>query len=109
MRVVTFGEIMMRLATPGRLRFSQAKELELTYGGGEANVAVSLAALVSVVLLLLESIEGENEYNNHIIDSCSYLPFLHFIFSVKNGLIILPPGSKYFFFSLSAGCFNFVQ
>ena len=43
MRVVTFGEIMMRLATPGRLRFSQAKELELTYGGGEANVAVSLA------------------------------------------------------------------
>ena len=43
MRVVTFGEIMMRLATPGRLRFSQAKDLELTYGGGEANVAVSLA------------------------------------------------------------------
>ena len=43
MRVVTFGEIMMRLATPGRLRFSQAKELELTFGGGEANVAVSLA------------------------------------------------------------------
>jgi 2-dehydro-3-deoxygluconokinase len=43
MRVVTFGEIMMRLATPDRLRFSQAQELELTYGGGEANVAVSLA------------------------------------------------------------------
>jgi 2-dehydro-3-deoxygluconokinase len=43
MKVVTFGEIMMRLATPGRLRFGQAKELELTYGGGEANVAVSLA------------------------------------------------------------------
>jgi 2-dehydro-3-deoxygluconokinase len=43
MRVVTFGEIMMRLATPGRLRFAQARELELTYGGGEANVAVSLA------------------------------------------------------------------
>lgn len=43
MKVVTFGEIMMRLATPDRLRFSQAKELELTYGGGEANVAVSLS------------------------------------------------------------------
>jgi 2-dehydro-3-deoxygluconokinase len=41
--VVTFGEIMMRLATPGYLRFSQAPSLELTYGGGEANVAVSLA------------------------------------------------------------------
>ena len=49
MRVVTFGEIMMRLATPGRLRFSQAKELELTYGGGEANVAVSLANYISTV------------------------------------------------------------
>jgi 2-dehydro-3-deoxygluconokinase len=43
MRVVTFGEIMMRLATPGHQRFSQATGLELTYGGGEANVAVSLA------------------------------------------------------------------
>lgn len=43
MRIVTFGEIMMRLATPGRLRFSQATQLEMTYGGGEANVAVSLA------------------------------------------------------------------
>lgn len=42
MKVVTFGEIMMRLATPDRLRFSQAQQLELTYGGGEANVAVSL-------------------------------------------------------------------
>jgi len=41
--VVTFGEIMMRLATPGYLRFAQAPDLELTYGGGEANVAVSLA------------------------------------------------------------------
>ena len=41
--VVTFGEIMMRLATPGHQRFSQADHLELTFGGGEANVAVSLA------------------------------------------------------------------
>ncbi len=42
-RVVTFGEIMLRLATPGYLRFSQAKEFTATFGGGEANVAVSLA------------------------------------------------------------------
>jgi 2-dehydro-3-deoxygluconokinase len=42
MKIVTFGEIMMRLATPDRLRFSQSQQLELTYGGGEANVAVSL-------------------------------------------------------------------
>ena len=42
-KVVTFGEIMLRLATPDYLRFSQAKELIATFGGGEANVAVSLA------------------------------------------------------------------
>jgi 2-dehydro-3-deoxygluconokinase len=41
-KVVTFGEIMLRLATPGYLRFAQATELEATFGGGEANVAVSL-------------------------------------------------------------------
>lgn len=34
---------MLRLATPGHLRFSQAHEFEATFGGGEANVAVSLA------------------------------------------------------------------
>lgn len=42
-KVVTFGEIMLRLATPGYLRFSQAGEFTATFGGGEANVAVSLA------------------------------------------------------------------
>ena len=42
-KVITFGEIMLRLATPGYLRFSQATAYEATFGGGEANVAVSLA------------------------------------------------------------------
>ena len=42
-KIVTFGEIMLRLATPGYLRFSQTNELSATFGGGEANVAVSLA------------------------------------------------------------------
>ncbi len=41
--VITFGEIMMRLAPPSFQRFSQARSFELVYGGGEANVAVSLA------------------------------------------------------------------
>lgn len=43
MKVVTFGEIMLRLATPGYLRFNQTDNLSATFGGGEANVAVSLA------------------------------------------------------------------
>ncbi len=42
-KVVTFGEIMLRLATPGFERFSQSRQLNATFGGGEANVAVSLA------------------------------------------------------------------
>lgn len=42
-RVITFGEIMLRLAPEGYLRFVQADSFGATYGGGEANVAVSLA------------------------------------------------------------------
>ena len=42
-RIVTFGEIMMRLNPPGYLRFVQAECFEASYAGGEANVAVSLA------------------------------------------------------------------
>jgi 2-dehydro-3-deoxygluconokinase len=42
-KVVTFGEIMMRLSPPGFLRFGQARSFDVIYGGGEANVAVSLA------------------------------------------------------------------
>ncbi len=42
-KIITFGEIMLRLSTPGYLRFSQAKQFDATFGGGEANVAVSLA------------------------------------------------------------------
>ena len=42
-KVVTFGEIMMRLSPPGFLRFGHARSFDVIYGGGEANVAVSLA------------------------------------------------------------------
>ncbi|MEM7510525.1 MAG: sugar kinase [Bacteroidota bacterium] len=42
-KVVTFGEIMLRLSPPGWKRFSQANSFEVIYGGGESNVAVSLA------------------------------------------------------------------
>lgn len=43
MKVLTFGEIMLRLKSPGLERFFQSPMLEATFGGGEANVAVSLA------------------------------------------------------------------
>ena len=43
MKVLTFGEIMLRLKALGHERFFQSPMLEATFGGGEANVAVSLA------------------------------------------------------------------
>ena len=43
MRVVTFGELMLRLAPNGYYRFFQNDQMQATFGGGEANVAVSLA------------------------------------------------------------------
>lgn len=43
MKIVTFGEIMLRLSTPGNKRFVQSDSFDVVYGGGEANVAVSCA------------------------------------------------------------------
>ncbi len=42
-KIITFGEIMLRLATPEHLRFHQTNSFEATFGGGESNVAVSIA------------------------------------------------------------------
>jgi len=42
-KVVTFGEIMLRLTPPNYQRIVQAQSLDVIYGGGEANVAVTLA------------------------------------------------------------------
>ena len=44
-KVVTLGEIMLRLTTPGFDKIEQARNFAATYGGGEANVAISLAQL----------------------------------------------------------------
>ena len=43
-KIVTFGEIMLRLSPAGNSRFIQSDSFDVVYGGGEANVAVSLAA-----------------------------------------------------------------
>ncbi|MBN1877461.1 MAG: sugar kinase [Anaerolineae bacterium] len=61
-KVVTFGEVMMRLSPPGFLRFGQARSFDVIYGGGEANVAVSLANFgipVSYVTRLPDNDLGE--------------------------------------------------
>jgi 2-dehydro-3-deoxygluconokinase len=63
-RVVTFGEIMLRLKSPAYERFFQSPAFEATFGGGEANVAVSLAnfGLDAAFLTLLPK--------NEIGDAC---------------------------------------
>src|SRR5436190_3579132 len=43
-KIVTFGEIMLRLAAPGAERFLQSPRFDATFGGGEANVAIALAS-----------------------------------------------------------------
>ncbi len=42
-KIVTFGEVMLRLSPPGVLRFGQARSFDVVYGGGESNVAATLA------------------------------------------------------------------
>lgn len=61
-RVVTFGEIMLRLKSPGYDRLFQSPTLEATFGGAEANVAVSLASFgvpVTFVTALPENAVGD--------------------------------------------------
>ena len=43
MKIITLGEIMLRLSSSGNNRFVQSDSFDVVYGGGEANVAVSLA------------------------------------------------------------------
>lgn len=66
-RIVTFGEIMLRLEPQGYLRFFQNDTLQATFGGGEANVAVSLANFgldAAFVTKLPENDIGQAAINN---------------------------------------------
>ncbi len=64
MRVVTFGEVMLRLKSPEFERLFQSPVLEATFGGGEANVAVSLANFGEVVSFVTAL------PNNPVADAC---------------------------------------
>ena len=79
-RIVCFGEIMMRLNPEGYLRFVQAEKFECSYGGGEANVAVSLANYgmdASYVTKLPDNPLGasaRNEVRRFGISVCAVMP-----------------------------------
>ena len=74
-KVVTMGEIMLRLSSAGNSRFVQCQQFDACYGGGEANVAVSLANYGHDAFLLekgqlikdLSNVEGSAiaELNNY--------------------------------------------
>ena len=74
-RVLTLGEIMLRLSSPGYERLFQSPSLQATFGGGEANVAVSLAALgvdAALVTVLPEGPIGAGaiaELRRHGVDT----------------------------------------
>ena len=63
-KIVTFGEIMLRLQTPDHQRYIQAQSFDATFGGGEANVAVSLANYGMTACFVTKLPE------NPIADSC---------------------------------------
>ena len=72
-KVVTFGEIMLRLKSPGYERFFQSPALEATFGGSEANVAVSLANYgvdAAYVTKLPTHAIGQAAVNSHACASC---------------------------------------
>ena len=65
MGVVTFGEVMLRLAPPGFERFLQTPRFDATFGGGEANVAVSLAGFCAAAFVTV--LPEENPLANAIV------------------------------------------
>ena len=83
MKVLTFGEIMLRLKAPGHERFFQSPMLEATFGGGEANVAVSLANYGMDAELL--TVLPKNEIGDACIRELRY-------FGVGTGKILRGPG-----------------
>lgn len=66
MKVLTFGEIMLRLRAPGHERLFQSNMMEATFGGGEANVAVSLANYGMDVEFF--TVLPENDLGQHCIN-----------------------------------------
>lgn len=66
-KIITFGELMLRLSPDNNERFTQAHSYEAVYGGGEANTAVSLANFnvnVSYVTKLPEHTIGQSAVNS---------------------------------------------
>ncbi|MCL2580275.1 MAG: sugar kinase [Oscillospiraceae bacterium] len=89
MKYLSFGEIMMRLKPPGVERFFQSPALEATFGGGEANVAVSLSNFGCDAAFL--SVLPENALADHCVGELRR-------FGVDTRLILRHPGRMGIYF-----------
>jgi len=71
--VVTFGEILLRLKAPGHEKLFQSPAFEATFGGGEANVAVSLAnfGLDAAFVIALP----DNDIVKTFVEKGTYVPY----------------------------------
>ena len=76
-RVITFGEIMLRLNPMSYLRFVQAESFEATYAGGEANVAVSLDSLANEGVLFTNFYANSFRTDRGLIAVLSGYPAQH--------------------------------
>ena len=74
-KVVTFGEVMLRLTAPKFQRFSQTNEFIATYGGSEANVAISLVNSYPSVCVRLQNFSRSKQ--NIQIDYITKFLFCH--------------------------------
>jgi len=64
-KIVTFGEVMLRLAAPGYLRFSQSSHLVATFGGGEASVAAQLMKRFTKIKKVIITLRGSINANHN--------------------------------------------
>lgn len=97
-KIVTMGELMLRLSPPGAQRFGQATQFDIQFGGGEANVAASLAQWGHVVQYVsklvdnpigdaaLANLRGRNIGCEHIVRGGKRLG----IYYLENGVSLRP-------------------
>jgi len=94
-KVITMGEIMLRLSTPNNEKFIQADEFDVNYGGGEANVAVSLANYGHDAEFVTAVPDNEiGECAVALLLPFWYIPFSHLINFVLNIFTVLIPSKN---------------
>lgn len=115
MKVVTFGEIVLRLKTPENLRIMQSGGFEASYGGAEANVAVSLVmyedkcAFVSKVLNNPVGMSALNDRSTNVVYDSAFSAFSLSQPSEYHWGNILEPGDVFYFSGVTPAVSKYVE